>query len=87
MKHLQRTTISASPDLPNLSKLTKDMKKGMILALPLALALAEGRATSSCYQAADEVMKGSTNVGSCVYFRTPVDGVTPKYRIGGHIFY
>lgn len=53
----------------------------------LALALAEGRATSSCYQAADEVMKGTTNVGGCVYFRTPVDGVTPKYRIGGHIFY
>ncbi len=53
----------------------------------LALALAEGRATSSCYQAADEVMKGSTNVGNCVYFRTPVDGVNPKYRIGGHIFY
>lgn len=53
----------------------------------LALALAEGKATASCYQAADEVMKGSTNVGNCVYFRTPVDGVTPKYRIGGHIFY
>lgn len=53
----------------------------------LALALAEGRATGSCYQAADEVMKGATNVGNCVYFRTPVDGVTPKYRIGGHIFY
>ncbi|MDE6996188.1 MAG: cell wall hydrolase [Lachnospiraceae bacterium] len=53
----------------------------------LALALAEGRATSSCYQAADEAMKGSTNVGNCVFFRTPVDGVTPKYRIGGHIFY
>lgn len=53
----------------------------------LALALAENRATSSCYQAADEVMKGSTNVGNCVYFRTPVDGVSPKYRIGGHIFY
>lgn len=53
----------------------------------LALALAEGRATGSCYQAADEVMKGTTNVGGCVYFRTPVDGVTPKYRIGGHIFY
>lgn len=53
----------------------------------LALALAEGRATASCYQAADEVMKGATNVGGCVYFRTPVDGVTPKYRIGGHIFY
>lgn len=53
----------------------------------LALALAEGRATASCYQAADEVMKGTTNVGNCVYFRTPVDGITPKFRIGGHIFY
>ena len=53
----------------------------------LALALAEGRATGSCYQAADEVMKGANNVGSCVFFRTPVEGVTPKYTIGGHIFY
>lgn len=53
----------------------------------LALALAEGRATASCYQAADEVMSGTTNVGNCVYFRTPIDGVTPKYTIGGHIFY
>ena len=51
------------------------------------LALAEGKATGSCYQAADEAMKGATNVGNCVFFRTPVDGVTPKYRIGGHIFY
>lgn len=53
----------------------------------LALALAEGRATASCYQAADEVMGGTTNVGNCVYFRTPVEGIEPKYRIGGHIFY
>lgn len=53
----------------------------------LALALAEGRATAACYQAADEVMGGTTNVGNCVYFRTPVDGITPKYKIGGHIFY
>lgn len=53
----------------------------------LALALAEGRATASCYQAADAVMSGTTNVGNCVYFRTPVEGVTPKYTIGGHIFY
>lgn len=53
----------------------------------LALALAEGRATASCYQAADTVMSGTTNVGNCVYFRTPVEGVTPKYTIGGHIFY
>ena len=53
----------------------------------LALALAEGRANASCYQAADEVMSGTTNVGNCVYFRTPIEGVTPKYTIGGHIFY
>lgn len=53
----------------------------------LALALAEGRATASCYQAADEVMGGTTNVSNCVYFRTPVDGIEPRYRIGGHIFY
>lgn len=53
----------------------------------LALALSEGRATKSCYDAADEVMSGTTNVGNCVYFRTPVDGITPKYTIGGHIFY
>lgn len=53
----------------------------------LALALAENRATSRCYQAADEVMSGATNVSNCVYFRTPVDGITPRYVIGGHIFY
>ena len=53
----------------------------------LALALAEGRATAKCYQAADAVMSGTTNVGNCVYFRTPIAGITPKYTIGGHIFY
>lgn len=53
----------------------------------LALALAENRATASCYQAADEVMSGTTNVGNCVFFRTPIEGITPKYTIGGHIFY
>lgn len=53
----------------------------------LALALAEGRATGSCYKAADEVMGGATNVSNCVYFRTPVEGITPRYTIGGHIFY
>lgn len=53
----------------------------------LALALADGKATANCYKAADEVMSGTTNVGSCVYFRTPVSGITPKYTIGGHIFY
>ncbi|MCH5260461.1 MAG: cell wall hydrolase [Lachnospiraceae bacterium] len=53
----------------------------------LALALAEGRATAKCYQAADAVMSGTTNVGNCVYFRTPIEGIAPKYTIGGHIFY
>ncbi|MDE6388233.1 MAG: cell wall hydrolase [Lachnospiraceae bacterium] len=53
----------------------------------LALALSEGRANADCYRAADEVMSGTTTVGNCVYFRTPVEGITPKYTIGGHIFY
>ncbi|MCD7836877.1 MAG: cell wall hydrolase [Lachnospiraceae bacterium] len=52
----------------------------------LALALAENRATQSCYDAADQAMSGVTNVGSCVYFRTPVEGLT-GIQIGGHIFY
>ena len=52
----------------------------------LALALAQNKATASCYKAADEAMAGQTNVGNCVYFRTPVPGLT-GIQIGGHIFY
>lgn len=52
----------------------------------LSLALAANLATSSCYQAADEAMSGVTNVGTCVYFRTPIEGLT-GISIGGHIFY
>lgn len=52
----------------------------------LALALANDRATASCYQAADEAMSGVTNVGHCVYFRTPIPGIN-GIRIGGHVFY
>lgn len=52
----------------------------------LALALAEDRATPACYQAADEAMAGVSNVGDCVYFRTPIEGLT-GISIGGHIFY
>lgn len=52
----------------------------------LDLALASNKATAKCYQAADEAMKGVTNVGGCVYFRTPVEGLT-GISIGGHIFY
>ena len=54
----------------------------------LALALAEDRATRypDCYRAADEAMSGYTNVGRCVYFRTPIPGLTGT-QIGNHIFY
>lgn len=52
----------------------------------LALALGENRATESCYRAADEAMAGVTNVGGCVYFRTPVEGLS-GINIGGHVFY
>lgn len=52
----------------------------------LDLALASNRATASCYRAADEAMAGITNVGGCVYFRTPKEGLS-GISIGGHIFY
>ncbi|MBR4671055.1 MAG: cell wall hydrolase [Butyrivibrio sp.] len=52
----------------------------------LALALANGKATAACYQAADEAMKGYSNVGNCVYFRTPIPGLSGT-NIGGHVFY
>lgn len=52
----------------------------------LALALAEGKATAACYQAADEAMSGYSNVGNCVYFRTPIPGLS-GINIGGHVFY
>ena len=52
----------------------------------LELALASNKATLSCYQAADEAMAGVSNVGNCVFFRTPIEGLT-GISIGGHIFY
>ena len=56
----------------------------------LALALAEDRASNpkyiDCYRAADEAMSGYSNVGKCVYFRTPIPGLT-GIQIGNHIFY
>ncbi|WP_034467254.1 cell wall hydrolase [Butyrivibrio proteoclasticus] len=52
----------------------------------LALALADSKATAACYQAADEAMSGYSNVGNCVYFRTPVPGLS-GINIGGHVFY
>lgn len=52
----------------------------------LELALATDKATAACYQAADEAMSGKTNVGTCVFFRTPIPGLT-GINIGGHVFY
>lgn len=52
----------------------------------LELALSVNKATPSCYKAADEAMRGVTNVGNCLFFRTPIEGLT-GISIGGHIFY
>ncbi len=52
----------------------------------LAAALAVNKATPKCYKAADEAMAGVTNVGQCLFFRTPKPGLT-GISIGGHIFY
>lgn len=52
----------------------------------LALALAENHATEACYRAAEESMSGRTTVGNCLFFRTPIEGLT-GIQIGGHIFY
>lgn len=52
----------------------------------LELALAQDKATEKCYQAAREAMAGVTNVGNCVFFRTPIEGIT-GINIGGHVFY
>ena len=52
----------------------------------LAYALSVDKATDSCYRAADEAMSGYTNVGTCVFFRTPIPGLT-GIQIGNHIFY
>lgn len=52
----------------------------------MELALATNKANEDCYRAADEAMSGVTNVGNCVFFRTPIPGLT-GISIGGHIFY
>jgi spore germination cell wall hydrolase CwlJ-like protein len=58
-----------------------------VLSGRMEIALTQNKATQSCYDAATEAMSGVTNVDGCLYFRTPIDGVTPQYVIGGHIFY
>lgn len=50
-----------------------------------AVVLARG-ANESCYNAARDAMAGSAPVGNCLFFRTPIPGLTGT-QIGGHIFY
>ena len=50
-----------------------------------SLVLARG-ANESCYQAARDAMSGASPVGGCLFFRTPIPGLTGQ-QIGGHIFY
>lgn len=50
-----------------------------------AIVLARG-ANESCYQAAQDAMAGAAPVGNCLFFRTPIPGLT-GIQIGGHIFY
>lgn len=50
-----------------------------------AMVLARG-ANESCYQAAQEAMGGASPVGNCLFFRTPIPGLS-GIQIGGHIFY
>lgn len=50
-----------------------------------AIVLARG-ANAECYQAAQDAMAGSAPVGNCLFFRTPIAGLT-GIQIGGHIFY
>lgn len=40
-----------------------------------ALVLARG-ANESCYQAAQDAMAGASPVGNCLFFRTPIPGLT-----------
>ena len=50
-----------------------------------AIVLARG-ANESCYQAARDAMAGASPVGNCLFFRTPIPGLSGQ-QIGGHIFY
>ncbi len=52
----------------------------------LDMYLAIDKANADCYRAAQEAMSGMTNVGNCLFFRTPIEGLT-GINIGGHVFY
>ncbi len=52
----------------------------------LDMYLAIDKANDDCYRAAQEAMSGASNVGNCLFFRTPIEGLT-GINIGGHVFY
>lgn len=52
----------------------------------LDMYLAIDKANADCYRAAQEAMSGISNVGNCLFFRTPIEGLT-GINIGGHVFY
>ena len=52
----------------------------------LDMYLAINKANADCYRAAQEAMAGYTNVGNCLFFRTPIEGLV-GINIGGHVFY
>lgn len=82
---INRVLSSAYPDTV-LGVIYQSRQFSPVASGRLELALTAGKATPSCYQAAEEAMSGVTNVGNCVYFRTPVEGLE-GITIGGHVFY
>lgn len=50
------------------------------------LALSQGSATSSCRQAAQAAVGGSSNVGGCLSFRRNTGDIS-GIVIGNHVFY
>ena len=52
----------------------------------LARVIAQGKATSSCYQAAQEALNGADNTGGCLYFND-YNGTRDGLIIGGMVFW
>ena len=76
-----------SPKFPStvLEVLMQNRQFSPVASGRFALVLARG-ANESCYQAARDAMSGASPVGGCLFFRTPIPGLTGQ-QIGGHIFY
>ncbi len=76
-----------SPKFPNtvLEVLMSPRQFSPVGSGRFSMVLARG-ANASCYQAAQDAMAGASPVGNCLFFRTPIPGLTGQ-QIGGHIFY